>query len=158
SFAGLNGIDSVAIDPVDARELFVGGKAPDHAAPDGGLVSLSREVAPTCPPANVTTTVGVPVVIAGCSDVNGDPLNYVNVSPALNGEASPAPGGLLYPPAAGYVGVDSLKFSATDGALQATAATATVTVNKAPPPPPQTTTTTTPTPPPPRGDAKPKIS
>src|SRR5262249_31125432 len=84
-FAGPPGVDSLAIDPVDGRELFVGGKAPDHAGADGGLVSLSREVAPTCAPANVTTTVGVAIVIGGCSDINGDPLTYVTATP-LNGQ------------------------------------------------------------------------
>jgi Bacterial Ig domain len=159
SFAGLTGIDGVAIDPGDGHELFVGGKSPDHAAPDGGLVTLAREVPPTCAAASVTTTVGVPVLISGCADANSDPLSYLTSTAPLDGHAAPAPGGLLYTPAAGFTGVDSLQFTATDGSLQAAPATATVTVNQAPPAPPQTTTATTPAPPPPpSSDAKPKVS
>jgi 6-phosphogluconolactonase (cycloisomerase 2 family) len=159
SFTGLDGIDGVALDPVDGHELFVGGRSPDHAAPDGTLVTLSREVAPSCATANVTTTVGVPVLISGCADANSDPLSYLTSTAPLDGQASPALGGLLYTPGAGFIGVDAFQFSATDGSLQAAAATATVTVDQAPPPPTQTTTTTTRVPPPPPdSDAKPKVS
>jgi 6-phosphogluconolactonase (cycloisomerase 2 family) len=147
SSAVLGGTSAVVVDPVDGRDVITIG------APAGGLVTLSREVAPTCSPAAASTTVGVAVAVgvaSSCSDANGDPLTFsIAVSP-LDGLAAATASGITYTPNTGFLGADAFSFTASDGSLASAPATASLTVAATPPPPVTTspTTPTTPAPPP----------
>ncbi len=153
SSAVLGGTSAVVVDPVDGRDVITIG------APGGGLVTLSREVAPTCSPAAASTTVGVAVAVgvaSSCSDANGDPLTFsIAVSP-LDGLAAATAGGITYTPNAGFLGADAFSFTASDGSLASAPATASLTVAATPPPPVTTPTSpTSPTTPPRRRRARP---
>ncbi len=141
--AALGATSSLVVDPIDGRDVITIG------APAGGLVTLSREVPPTCSPASASTTVGVAVavgVMSSCSDANGDPLTFSVAVAPLDGLAAPTAGGITYTPNAGFLGADGFSFTASDGSLSSVPAQASLTV-AATPPPPATTTTTPATPP-----------
>jgi large repetitive protein len=63
-----------------------------------------------------TLTVPAPGVLAGSSDVDGDPLTVAVTINTAHGALTLNPnGGFAYTPAIGYVGGDSFTFTASDG-------------------------------------------
>ncbi len=142
SYAPLGATNAVVVDPVDGRDVITIG------APSGGLVTLSREVAPTCSPASASTTVGVAVAVpvaSSCGDPNGDPLTFSIAVAPLDGLAAATAGGITYTPNAGFLGADGFSFAASDGSLSSAPAQASLTVAVTPPP---VTTPTSPSAPP----------
>jgi VCBS repeat-containing protein len=105
-------------------------------APDGSTALIPVEFkvsnpAPTALNDNVQTPAGAPVVIAPLAndtDPDHDPLSIASVGVPAHGVVTINPDGtLVYTPAAGYVGPDSLTYVVTDS--QGGTSTATVNVN-----------------------------
>ena len=90
--------------------------------------------APACDPVTATTETGTPVEVAlDCTDPDGDSLDLETVGEPDHGSLGAVGGGTVtYTPDAGYVGADSFTYRASDGDLQASAATVTLAV-EAPP-------------------------
>ncbi|MBI3978179.1 MAG: tandem-95 repeat protein, partial [Chloroflexi bacterium] len=84
---------------------------------------------------SVSTTAGTAVTITlSAADADGDALTYTVVTAPGHGTLSGAAPSLTYSPAAGFAGVDTFTFVASDGNLESNTATVTVTV-AAPPAP-----------------------
>jgi Big-like domain-containing protein/K319-like protein/PKD domain-containing protein len=83
------------------------------------------------------TVAGTPVdvdVLANDTDGDGDALSIVSVSAPAHGTADVAAGRVHYSPAAGFEGVDTFSYTATDGVDSATAIV-TISVGAVVPPP-----------------------
>ncbi len=88
---------------------------------------------PTANPTMVSATSGVPepVTLSG-SDPDGDPLDFVVVTPPAHGRLTGTGAALVYTSDAGYVGADSFAFEASDGEFHSPAVTVPITVAPAP--------------------------
>ncbi|MHC5538635.1 tandem-95 repeat protein, partial [Singulisphaera rosea] len=85
---------------------------------------------------NSSLTVSAPGVLANDSDPNGDKITATLVAGPANGTVVlNADGSFTYTPKANFWGADSFTYSANDGTLNSTAATATITVNHVNQPP-----------------------
>jgi hypothetical protein len=103
-----------------------------------GTVNIAVGQPPATPVAqNRSVTVGFNTptpITAVAGGGNGTALIYSVVSAAAHGTLSTFTGAtLIYTPATGYVGADSLSFKATDGVNTSNAATISITVNPAAP-------------------------
>jgi len=85
-------------------------------------------------PANMTLSVSAPGVLGNDGDPDGDALTAVLVTGVSHGTLSlNAAGTFSYTPAAGFVGLDSFSYAASDGTLQSAPATVTVDVTSVTP-------------------------
>jgi DNA-binding beta-propeller fold protein YncE len=120
----------------DPRALVVSSNgAWAQVAGSSAVATFSAEVAPTCAPVSAMTTAPAPVTIAlPCADANGDPLTLSVGTPPAHGTlgAIGGDGSVGYTPAAAFAGDDSFTYSASDGTLSSTPATAAVHVAQAP--------------------------
>ena len=105
---------------------------------DFGLVLLKytgpgAPAAPSCSAANLQTETGKAVRLPlSCADVNGNPLTRRVVQGPSNGTLGRIEGdSVLYTPKAGFVGRDTVRFVANDGAADSRPATAAVVVTPA---------------------------
>jgi VCBS repeat-containing protein len=81
---------------------------------------------------DVALIIAAPGILANDSDVDGDALTAQHISGPANGTlAMNADGSFTYTPNAGFSGVDTFSYAASDGALASTAATVTINVNSA---------------------------
>ena len=81
-------------------------------------------------------TVDAPGVLANDTDADGDELAAIQQSPASNGTAvMDGTGSFTYTPDAGFSGIDSFTYWATDGLAHSDPATVTITVNPVNQPP-----------------------
>lgn len=118
---------TLAIGP-GASVLYAGGYG--NGGGPGGLALFGIEVPPSCAARSASTTASTPVAIPlACTDPNGDALALSVASAPANGTLGAVLGGAVtYAPAAGFVGVDSFAYRASDGTASSAAATVTVTV------------------------------
>src|SRR3954451_13619433 len=101
----LDGADTVAMSP-DGTSAYVVGQG-------GGLAVLRRDLVPVCSSASGTASHNQTTRIeVECSDPNGRAAPTAIVIPPVHGTATVSQGGLLYTPAAGFSGFDSLTFKA----------------------------------------------
>ena len=115
---------------------------PSYAAATSAAVALApANTAPTAAPDSYTfvggTVLSVPVpgVLGNDSDPQGDPLRATLVSGPANGGLILRPdGSFTYTPTGDFVGVDSFRYTASDGVLPSAAATVTITVTEPRPP------------------------
>jgi hypothetical protein len=78
-------------------------------------------------------TVAAPGVLANDTDPDGNPVTASLSGPASHGTVSlGSGGGFTYTPAAGYSGLDSFTYTASDGTATSAPATVAITVNAAP--------------------------
>jgi DNA-binding beta-propeller fold protein YncE len=99
---------------------------------NGNAATFSRELPPVCSPFRRTVVAGASTRLAlQCSDPNGDPITRsITTTPAHGklGALDQALGNVLYTPARGFLGADSLSFAASDGTLTSAPAGAGLTV------------------------------
>jgi len=74
-------------------------------------------------------------VATSCSDVDGDALSVLVVSPPAHGTVSMVGGSLQYTPAPDYNGADSFAYTASDGSAASSPATVSITVTPVNDPP-----------------------
>jgi uncharacterized repeat protein (TIGR01451 family) len=102
------------------------------AAPSPATVSITvtnTNTAPVADSQSVSTPAGTPRSITlTASDVDGNTLSFVVLTPPAHGTLSGNPPDLTYTPAAGYTGPDSLTFKANDGLVDSNVATVSITV------------------------------
>jgi streptogramin lyase len=80
---------------------------------------------------DTTLIIPAPGVLANDSDMDGDILTALKVTNPLNGEVTlNADGSFTYTPAAGFEGLDSFTYLATDGDLESNIATVNITVSQ----------------------------
>jgi 6-phosphogluconolactonase (cycloisomerase 2 family) len=110
----------------DGRHVVVSGIG------NGNVATFSRELPPVCSPFRRTVAAGASTRLAlQCSDPNGDPISRsIATSPSHGklGALDQALGNVLYTPARGFLGADSVSFAASDGTLTSATATAGLTV------------------------------
>ena len=99
-----------------------------------GVAALGPQIAPVCTAsaANVVANASGPIALA-CADSNGDPLTRILTAGPAHGNVTkidPLSGAATYIPSPGYVGPDSVTFTATDGLDQAPPVVVTVTVTR----------------------------
>jgi hypothetical protein len=68
-------------------------------------------------------------VLANDTDPEGTPLSIASVSTPANGTATISGGKIVYTPKAGFSGIDTFTYTASDGVSLSNAATVTITVN-----------------------------
>ncbi len=97
---------------------------------------VSTNTPPVALPGSAITAEEQPVgfTLRG-TDINGDPLTYVIVTPPANGLISGASPNLTYRPNANFFGTDSLVFRVNDGRANSGVATITITVTAVNDPP-----------------------
>ncbi|HEY3611827.1 MAG TPA: Ig-like domain-containing protein [Pseudonocardiaceae bacterium] len=99
---------------------------------DSNVATISINVmnpAPLADSASASAEQNTPTPITlQASDSNGDPLTYAVSSPPTHGTLSGTAPNLTYTPAVGYLGPDSLTFTAADGSAQSNVATISITV------------------------------
>jgi hypothetical protein len=126
---GLERPTAVAVAP-DGRDIYV--TFAGSAIHDGGVTPFTRALAPTCSSASVTVPLNTPRSIAlDCTDANPSAISIrVQSGPdhGTVGAVDPATHTVLYTPARGFSGADSLTFAATN-ALGLSSITATLTIN-----------------------------
>lgn len=74
-------------------------------------------------PEDVTSTITLTA-----SDIDGDPLTYILVTPPLHGTVSLTSPNVIYTPEANYTGPDSFTFKVNDGTVDSNIATVTINV------------------------------
>src|SRR5206468_2267382 len=100
----------------------------DSAPATVSIDVLRGNTAPTANPMSVSTKSGVSVgVLLSGSDPDGDALSFGVVTLPAHGSLSGLAPNLVYTPAAGYLGADSLTFRVSDG--QADSAPAAVSID-----------------------------
>ena len=88
-------------------------------------------------PANTALNVGAPGVLGNDRDPDGDPITAALQRAPANGTVDlRADGSFTYTPRAGFFGVDSFDYRASDGTGNGNVATVSITVAAPPPPPP----------------------
>jgi hypothetical protein len=88
-------------------------------------------------PANTALNVGAPGVLGNDRDPDGDPITAALQRAPANGTIDlRADGSFTYTPRAGFFGVDSFDYRASDGSGNGNVATVSITVAAPPPPPP----------------------
>ena len=88
-------------------------------------------------PANTALNVGAPGVLGNDRDPDGDPITAALQRAPANGTVDlRADGSFAYTPRAGFFGVDSFDYRASDGTGNGNVATVSITVAAPPPPPP----------------------
>jgi hypothetical protein len=88
-------------------------------------------------PANTALNVGAPGVLGNDRDPDGDPITAALQRVPANGTVDlRANGSFTYTPRAGFFGVDSFDYRASDGPGNGNVATVSITVAAPPPPPP----------------------
>ena len=88
-------------------------------------------------PANTALNVGAPGVLGNDRDPDGDPITAALQRAPANGTVDlRADGSFTYTPRAGFFGVDSFDYRASDGSGNGNVATVSITVAAPPPPPP----------------------
>jgi Bacterial Ig domain len=88
-------------------------------------------------PANTPLNVGAPGVLGNDTDADGDPLTAALQRVPANGTVDlRADGSFSYTPRAGFSGVDSFDYRASDGTGNGNTTTVLITVQAPPPPPP----------------------
>ena len=126
----ISGVAALAVSP-NGAQVYVGGAT--------RATTLQRELPPTCSASSVSVVAGTAgAVPLTCTDPNGDTLlRSIATTPAQGtlGVIDQTAGTVAYTGNSTFSGVDSLVFTASDGALSATPATATVNVSPAPPAP-----------------------
>ena len=119
--AGFIGIDTFT---------FTGSDGLNVSTPASVTIDVQEDVAPVASDGSSTTSVDTPVFLfLSAFDDNGDSLTYtVETGPTDGILADCSSGFCTYTPDAGFVGTDSLTFSATDGTFTSNTATHTIDV------------------------------
>ncbi|MFN8470148.1 MAG: Ig-like domain-containing protein [Caldilineaceae bacterium] len=111
-------------------------KANDGTA-DSNVATVTINVtavndAPVATDVSASTAEGLPVnVTLTATDVDGDSLSYTVVTGPAHGVLSGTGAVVTYTPVAGYTGLDTFTFQATDGQVDSNVATATINVGAA---------------------------
>ena len=124
---------------------FNGADSFSYTANDGALTSAPATVAitvtpvndpPVCSALSATTAEDTTVsVTTACSDVDGDALSTVVVSPPAHGTVTLIGDSLQYTPAPDYNGPDAFSYTASDGSESSSPATVGITVTPVNDPP-----------------------
>lgn len=118
---------------------YFGSDALTFQAKDSGGQTDTAEITITVNPVNdgptaddlsISTAAGAPVAVAlAGADVEGDDLSYEIIAQPRYGTLQQDGSSWVYTPAAGFTGVDSFRYVASDGQADSAAATATIQVS-----------------------------
>ena len=130
--AGLANAEQLAISP-DGRNLYL--SSYEGGDNNGAVAAFAIQTAPNCQSTSVTVTspssVSVPLL---CTDESGDAITRSvpsNPSHGTLGAIDQSAGTVTYTPAAGFGGIDSFTFQASDGTNASTPASVSIAVNPA---------------------------
>jgi hypothetical protein len=97
------------------------------------LTTLTRETGPVCQGTTASTAYQTPVTVTlSCTDADGDAVTLALASGPTHGSLGPIGPTVTYTPAAGFSGVDSFTFIASDATNASAPTTATIAVGSPP--------------------------
>jgi VCBS repeat-containing protein len=128
--AGWHGQDSFTYHYTELFGIFTSNVATVILIVDQAPVAVANSYTT---PTNTALIVAAPSVLGNDTDADGDPLTTIKVTNPAHGTATLTPGGLLsYTPNAGWHGMDSFTYQASDGWLSSNTVAVTILVDTAP--------------------------